>query len=74
MIETTIVWHNAKEERPAKSGRYLIGVRHAYPYVCTVSYSKVHDKFNCADIDKEPAFTFEPDFWAEMTPLEVFKA
>ena len=74
MTETTFVWHKATEERPAKSGYYIILCERyrSRPYVGSVTYSKVHDKFNCEDKDDDPSFAFEPMCWAESDPLEVF--
>lgn len=71
MIETTIKWHKATEERPTVSGYYLVVCNHAgTPYVTKTNYSKKHDKFNCED-DDDAQFAFDVDYWAEGTPLEV---
>ena len=70
MIET-IAWHNAKEERPTKSGHYLVACNHSgQPYITKTVYSKKHDKFNCADKD-DARYAFDVDYWADARPLEV---
>lgn len=64
-VRTSIVWFNAKEHRPPKSDRYCVYfVDHQY--MTTVSYSKVYDKFNCADHDEDTKHALEPDFWCRL--------
>ena len=71
MINTTIEWHKATEERPTKSGRYLVACNHyGSVYIAKTGYSKKHDKFNCAD-DDDAQHSFDVDYWADTTPLEV---
>lgn len=74
MIKTTIKWHNAKEERPEKSGEYLCKISRTQ--YTDLPYSKEHDAFNVHD-------RFESDdlmlalnvmYWAELSDLAALES
>lgn len=64
-MTTIIEWHDAKTERPTKSGDVL--VNSTGDYIQTVNYSKKHDLFNAHDGDtRERAedYAIYPKRWA----------
>lgn len=71
MIKTEIVWHNASEERPEKSGDYL--TIKIYPgsavSAANLEYSKIADRFNQSDGEDPPYYPIKVTYWAEMPRL-----
>ena len=71
-INTNIIWHNAREELPEKSGWYLSVTRSGN--FANIPYSAKHGRFNFYDYN-DPNDQCENDiyptiFWAEVP--EVF--
>lgn len=60
-----IPWRSAKMERPEKSTERVI-VKHLTGYQ-VVSYSKLHDRFNCHDFYSEEEIKRMPDYFADVT-------
>lgn len=71
MKEVKLVFHDAKEERPTKSGHVLCVTKHGG--VQHLEYSKKLDLFNAYDCMEEyeeaSKNAIEVDFWADITDV-----
>ena len=68
-INTNIIWHNAREELPEKSGCYLSVT--PYGTFSDIQYSAKHERFNFYDYNGPNDPNIYPTiFWAEVP--EVF--
>lgn len=74
MIKTiNIIWHNAKEELPLESGKYLCVV--LPNYIIDMSYSTIYKAFNIYDYSpyEYTQNIVEVDYWASLNFLEELK-
>lgn len=70
MFTTNIVWHDAAEELPEKSGNYLAIKRSGH--ITDLTYSNEHALFNACDWETEAEakeYAIDCKYWAEMPKL-----
>lgn len=68
-MKVSKIWHNAKKERPIKSGEY---VAITYPYfIQTLSYSKKHDAFNVEDFYDNTENKIAVLYWTTFEELGI---
>lgn len=67
------IWHDARKERPEKSGKYVIAImyKHLDVQIVDTSYSKKHDQFNVLDELYIPTTAIEPNYWTTLEEIGI---
>ena len=66
-----IVWRNAREQRPCKSGLYAVACKKLNTWCYhTVWYSARHDAWNAFDDLDNNDYAIDVDYWAVLPSVE----